>query len=115
MKDILCKILSVIIFSDIFVKEFCYDYNKIFKIRIIEKSKISTLGFLYVNYGNFQNYSIFMNKTLLNWFREEKGKICESFNFDSKFSSIRFQILNEKSKAVVITETKPCCRLYLLN
>lgn len=85
--------------------------NEIFQIDIKENTEIFLSGFLQVKYRNIKNLSILLNKNLYNWFSKEKDEICKSFNFDPKFSSIRFQITNEKSKAVLITKNNPCCQL----
>lgn len=104
--------IRLIILNFIFLKCLGNKYKKIFNIQILNKTDIFTLGYLRVYYQNYQNFSIFMNESLFKWFFNEKGKICQSFNYDPRFSSIRFQLTQHKSPAVFIQKINPCCQMY---
>lgn len=105
-------LFQIFIIKSLVVCQFCTEYNRIFSMNVYEENEIYSMGFLHVDFEEFKNVSFFLNKKLFEWFFKEKEKICGSFNFDPKFSAIRFHISEKKSKAVFIEKTNPCCKLY---
>lgn len=100
-----------LIFNNFIICIFCVDFKRFFQMDIIKETENYSTGYLYINFENFQNFSIFLNRNYYNWFLNKKGKICESLNFDPKFSLIRFHISEKKLKSVILTEIDPCCKL----
>lgn len=104
--------LQILLLESIFLNLFCSEFDKLFKINVYEENSKYSMGFLNVRFKRFNNLSIILNRKLYKWFSNEKGKVCQSMNFDEKFSSIRLHIAEKKSKAVFFQETNPCCQMF---